>query len=255
MVRGLDIFKKFFQEYTDCYIIIGGTACDIIIDDAGLTPRATKDIDIILVIEALTPEFGKHFWKFVKEAGYQQKEQSPDKLEYFRFLKPKNVTYPQQIELFAREPDTFELDEDVRLTPIPVDDDITSLSAILMSEDYYRFTIEHSTSEDGIHRANSIALIILKVKAFLDLEERKEQGEKIDSRNIKKHKTDVFRLTLLLTDEDQVILTNALASDFTKFVDAVKTDLPDPAIFKEMGAGRINPKDLLNQLLNTIKIK
>ena len=124
-----------------------------------------------------------------------------------------------------------------------------------MSEDYYRFTIEHSTSEDGIHRANSIALIILKVKAFLDLEERKEQGEKIDSRNIKKHKTDVFRLTLLLTDEDQVILTNALASDFTKFVDAVKTDLPDPAIFKEMGAGRINPKDLLNQLLNTIKIK
>jgi hypothetical protein len=80
MVRGLATFRKFFQEYTDCYIIIGGTACDIIIDDAGLTPRDTKDIDIILVIEALTPEFGKHFWTFVKEAGYQQKEKSPDKL-------------------------------------------------------------------------------------------------------------------------------------------------------------------------------
>lgn len=152
-------------------------------------------------------------------------------------------------------PDTLELDEDVRLTPVPVDGDITSLSAILMSEEYYRFTIDNSTSEDGIHMAKSIDLIILKAKAFLDLEERKEQGEKIDSRNIKKHKTDVFRLVLLLTYEDKIILTGALASDFTKFVNVVKSDLPDPAIFREMGAGRISSKELLNQLLNTIIVK
>jgi hypothetical protein len=170
-------------------------------------------------------------------------------------LNPKNATYPQQIELFARVPDTFELDKDVKLTPIPVDGDITSLSAILMSEDYYRFTIDNSTSEDGIHRAKSIALILLKAKAFLDLEYRKEQGEKIDSKNIKKHKTDVFRLALLLTDEDKIILTGALASDFTKFVDTVKSDLPDPAIFKEMGAGRISSKELLDQLLKTIIVQ
>ena len=40
MVRGLDIFKSYFEDYTDNYVIIGGTACDIIIDDAGFTPRA-----------------------------------------------------------------------------------------------------------------------------------------------------------------------------------------------------------------------
>ena len=62
MVRGLDIFKKYFEEYPNNYVIIGGTACDIHIGEAGLTPRATKDIDIILVVEALSSEFVKQFW-------------------------------------------------------------------------------------------------------------------------------------------------------------------------------------------------
>ena len=39
-------------------------ACDIIIGEAGLTPRATKDIDMILVMEAFNDDFVKQFWKF-----------------------------------------------------------------------------------------------------------------------------------------------------------------------------------------------
>ena len=56
MVVGLDVFKKYFEQFPDNYIIIGGTACDIIIGEAGFIPRATKDIDIILIVEALSPE-------------------------------------------------------------------------------------------------------------------------------------------------------------------------------------------------------
>ncbi|MDD3744683.1 MAG: hypothetical protein PHX54_13755, partial [Lentimicrobiaceae bacterium] len=74
MVRGLNIFKKYFEEYPDNYVIIGGTACDLIIDEAGFTPRATKDIDIILVVEALSPEFVKQFWQFVTDGNYERKE-------------------------------------------------------------------------------------------------------------------------------------------------------------------------------------
>ncbi len=59
MVRGLDTFKKYFEDYPDNYVIIGGTACDLIIDEAGFTPRATKDIDIILVVEALNADSAK----------------------------------------------------------------------------------------------------------------------------------------------------------------------------------------------------
>jgi hypothetical protein len=67
MVIGLDTFKNYFGDFSNNYIIIGGTACDMIIDDAGFTPRATRDIDIILVVEALNTAFVSQFWNFVKE--------------------------------------------------------------------------------------------------------------------------------------------------------------------------------------------
>lgn len=37
------------------------------------TPRATKDIDIILIVEALSSDFAAKFWEFVKTAGYRQR--------------------------------------------------------------------------------------------------------------------------------------------------------------------------------------
>ena len=77
MVVGLDIFKKYFEQYPDNYIIMGGTACDIIIGEAGFTPRATKDIDIILIAEALSTEFVQQFWKFIKDGDYGDREKCP----------------------------------------------------------------------------------------------------------------------------------------------------------------------------------
>ena len=78
MVRGLDVFKKYFEAFPDNYIVIGGTACDVIIEDAGFIPRATKDIDIILVVEALTHEFVARFWQFIQDGKYERKEKSED---------------------------------------------------------------------------------------------------------------------------------------------------------------------------------
>lgn len=57
MVRGIDTFKEFFKGFEDNYVIIGGTACEIYEDLYAQVPRATKDIDIILVVEALSAEF------------------------------------------------------------------------------------------------------------------------------------------------------------------------------------------------------
>ena len=145
MVRGLDIFREHFKDFEQNYVIIGGTACDININEIGLTPRATKDIDIILIVEALTPEFVTHFWEFIRLGNYGDKEKSTEDRKYYRFLKPENEEYPFQIELFSRIPDLLDsLEEESHLTPIPVDTDISSLSAILMNDDYYSFTIEHS---------------------------------------------------------------------------------------------------------------
>lgn len=61
MVTGLKTFQEWFAGYEQQYAIIGGTACDLLMSDEGLDFRATKDIDLVLIIEAVTPEFGKHF--------------------------------------------------------------------------------------------------------------------------------------------------------------------------------------------------
>ena len=48
MVRGIDGFREWFRGYEGKYVIIGGTACDLLMTDEGLDFRATKDIDAIL---------------------------------------------------------------------------------------------------------------------------------------------------------------------------------------------------------------
>ena len=153
MVRGLEIFKEYFKDYSENYIIIGGTACDVIIDDAGFEARATKDIDIILIVEALTKEFVLKFWEFINDGEYERREKSEDERKYYRFIQPKTKNFPLQIELFSKIPDLMDLEGEPHLTPIPVDDDLSSLSAILMDDEYYKFTINNSKTEAGVHFA------------------------------------------------------------------------------------------------------
>jgi hypothetical protein len=40
-------------RYGDQYVLIGGTAATLAMEEAGLEFRATKDLDIVLYIEAL----------------------------------------------------------------------------------------------------------------------------------------------------------------------------------------------------------
>lgn len=47
MVIRLKSFREHFKGYEDCYTIIGGTACDILMSDAALDFRATRDIDLM----------------------------------------------------------------------------------------------------------------------------------------------------------------------------------------------------------------
>ena len=71
MVVGLDKFKEAFADFKDNYVIIGGTACDIVLTDTDMRPRATDDIDMILVVEKMTKEYGDAFWQFIKDGEYK----------------------------------------------------------------------------------------------------------------------------------------------------------------------------------------
>ena len=53
MVKGLDLFREHFRSYADRYVLIGGAACDLAMGEAGLDFRATKDLDIVLCLEAI----------------------------------------------------------------------------------------------------------------------------------------------------------------------------------------------------------
>lgn len=71
MVIGLEKFKERFKQFGNQYVIIGGTACNLIMENEELPFRATKDIDIVLIVEVLTVEFGRQFWDYIKEAQYK----------------------------------------------------------------------------------------------------------------------------------------------------------------------------------------
>lgn len=255
MVKGIDTFKKYFNDYSDNYVIIGGTACDMIIDEAGFNPRATKDIDIILIVEAMTKEFVMQFWKFIQDGNYERNEKSSDERKYYRFTKPAEKDFPYQVELFSRKPDVVDLEEPAHLTPIPADDDLSSLSAILLSDDYYNYMVEHSTLENGIRRSNTEALICLKAKAFLEITERIANGSTEDAKHIKKHKADVFRLAVLLAEADSFDLPEAIQHHMHSFAAAATSDLPPKEIFENMGMRNINAENVLQQLKKNFKLE
>ena len=61
MIAGIAKFKEYFSGFENQYVLIGGSACDLNMQDAALPFRATKDIDIVLIVESLTSEFGHGF--------------------------------------------------------------------------------------------------------------------------------------------------------------------------------------------------
>jgi hypothetical protein len=245
---GLKKFTNFFKDFTDSYIIIGGAACEDYFEREGIEFRATKDIDMILVVEVVDDEFVAHFWKFVKEGNYERNEQSEER-QYYRFINPEKEDFPVLIELFSRTPDIITPDKDARFTIIPTDEELSSLSAILMDEDYYRFTLEQCTTVDALNRANELALVCLKAKAFLDLSQRKEEGRRIDSKTIKKHRSDVFRLAATLTGEDQITLPENIKKDMSTFIATMEKDPPQTKDFlKAMGITMVSTEQLIKQL-------
>lgn len=253
MVIGLDVFKKYFEDYSNNYIIIGGTACDIVLGDAGFQPRATKDIDIVLIVEALNSDFVQQFWQFIKDGDYSANEKSNGQRQYYRFCKPRKIGFPYQIELFSRAPDVIIENHNSHLTPIPVDADLSSLSAILLDDEYYNFMIHHSKFEDGLRFARIEALICLKTIAYLDIKERIKNGSREDAKQTRKHKADIFRLAVLLAPDSEFILPVLIQRNFNQFVKDISKELPDRAIFREMGLGTIDAKQIFEQLKKSFK--
>ena len=235
MVTGIDRFRDWFHGYEEQYAIIGGTACDLLMSEEGMDFRATKDIDLVLIVEAITPDFGRRFWQFVQEAGYEHCNKSTGLPQFYRFSHPTSAGYPFMIELFSRRAEANALPENAVLTPLPMDDDISSLSAILLDDDYYQLVRSGTTVVDGINVLDAAYLIPFKAKAWLDLTQKKASGQSVDSKNIRKHKNDVFRLSTLLTQQAQVAVSDSVLADLRAFLTAMRDEAVD---LKQLGLTR-----------------
>lgn len=141
MIAGLDKFREHFANYQDQYLLIGGAAAWLLLDEAGLDARATKDLDIVLAIEVLDPRFAAAFWDFVVAGDYEICQKGNGERTFYRFAKPQVAGYPVMLELFSRVPDELKLGDGAKLTPIPVSEGVSSLSAILLDDAYYDFCI------------------------------------------------------------------------------------------------------------------
>ncbi|MGJ7541682.1 hypothetical protein [Variovorax sp. LT1R16] len=225
MVRGLRIFQERFAGHVDQYVLIGGTAASLTMDEAGLSFRATKDLDIVLHVEVLTPAFGEAIWQFVEDGGYEIRQASDTgRPIFYRFQKPADDRYPAMLELFARAPDGLRPAEGSRLTPIPLDEAVSSLSAILLDEGYYAFIMAGRREVMGLPFIGEDRLIPLKAIAWLELTARKAQGARVDAKDVRKHLNDVLRLAQLLAPATRIPLDPKIGSDMRRFLVAVAAD-------------------------------
>lgn len=120
------------------------------------------------------------------------------------------------IELFARS--EYLLDYDNSLTPVHIDDSVSSLSAILLNDAYYGALLQGRDIIGGVSVLRPSWLIPFKAKAWLDLREKIQQGIHVDSRDLKKHRNDVIRIASEMVLE-RCELPEEIRRDMTVFID------------------------------------
>lgn len=138
------------------------------------------------------------------------------------------------LELFARTKIGLR-DQELGLTPLHIDDGVSSISAILLDEEYYRMLVETRTTVDGVTVPSAEALIPFKAKAWLDLSAIRTNGQHVDEKNIRKHRRDVCRLATLLTGDETPTLSDAIRADTQHFMEVYESDPVGPKSLKLKG--------------------
>lgn len=222
MVVGMELFRDKLKGFEGCYTVIGGAACDILMSEADIDFRLTKDIDMILILEDKKAEFAKTFWEFIKEGEYKCGWKNSDEMHFYRFTEPKSG-YPVMIELFSRKPG-YHLDVEEGIIPIHIDDDTSSLSAILLNDDFYNFMLEGRKIVAGVSVLAESYIIPFKMYAWLDLKRRKEDGEHVNERDYKKHKNDVFRLLQITNPDEKVSVSGLVRESVENFLGEIEKE-------------------------------
>ncbi len=228
MVGGLDKFREAFADFTDNFVIIGGTACDEVLSGTIMRPRPTLDIDIIIIVENMTTDFASTFWKFIIEGRYRPGVRKGDgnspKYVLYSFDNGE-PGYPPKIELLSRHNAVFE--NSAHTEPLPIDGEVSSLSAIILDEPYYDLTVRNSFISNGLRYASPAALAALKARAYLNLCAERESGHHVNSKDILKHRNDVLKLTATMAPGETTIVEKEVIDTINDFRDIILSSLPN----------------------------
>ena len=125
-----------------------------------------------------------------------------------------------------------------------------------MDDDYYQFTIEHSRLTDNIRHADSAALIALKARAYLNLLQDKQNGKHVNSKDIKKHRSDVLKNVVIMT-EDEIPAPASIIECIKEFVISIRNDWAELAnpLAKSLDQNTEFVDALLEQLENLFVIR
>ena len=208
--------------------------------------RATKDLDMVLILEELSEEFANTFINFVEDGGYEHIDKGTGENQFFRFTKPQDKAFPYMIELFSKRPDYMSTLM-TRLGPLHISDDVVSLSAILLDDEYYELLKSGIVEVGEVSVLDLVHIILFKVKAWLDLSERKEKGEHIDSKNIKKQKNDILRLGASLEKGSTFSVAGRVREDVEIFINKIEKEPIDPRSLDIRNA-------TFDEILDSIKI-
>ena len=212
-------------------------------EDAGRNFRATKDLDIVLIVEALSEEFARRFWQFIREGGYKINRRSDGIPRFYRFEKPENREYPAMLELFTRRAVDW-IDQEATLEPLPLGEDLSSLSAIILNESYYQMVRQGKDRIGGVTVLGAECLIPLKAKAWQDLSQAKSERH-IDKRDINKHKNDIVRLTTLLSVGSRFALPEEVKNDMDRFLAEY---IENPVQPRELGLKGVTSDQIVSRL-------
>lgn len=164
MVNGVERFIEYFKAYQDEFVLIGGFACAMHYQKNGRQFRQTNDIDIVLIIENMSIAFYEQLWKFFEKGAYVSDTLETLNHHYYRFETSQDTGFPRTIELFSRK--AFVLDKllSKHLTPIHIDENTRSLSAIVLDDDYYHLIRRNSINIAGLPVLSLECIVILKSK-------------------------------------------------------------------------------------------
>ena len=128
------------------------------------------------------------------------------------------------IELFSKAENTLRSEDAGPCIPLPLGDDISSLSAILLNEEYYSMLLNGKIVLSDISILSHTYLIPFKAKAWLDYRDRRADGQHVDEKDIRKHKNDIIRLATLLTGTEQCELPKPVQHDIALFIDSLRSE-------------------------------